>query len=909
MRSEVRAVAAVAMTLLFACFVCPVCPGPGFAAEASGDGSTANATLSAADASTSRPVVTRAPASQHLVRPRPEVVERNLRRRNVLNADSTPETVRNQVGAYYRKFQKKSSTWVTPEVQRKALDRENATVTGQSASSNAAFVPVTAKVLALAVEFGGPDTFTHSATVDAGCQDETITTTGPLRGEISHPGPLDNNTVWYEPETTQNAKFYEKLIFGYHGVGRIRTDLTDPVDSLPGINLTGYTVQDYYDHMAGKGAVTLSGSVQGWVKVPHSEAYYGASNCAAGISDGGGPVPLGQLAVDSVRRFMAQHPDYYNDTSADAFWPKYDANKDGIVDTFWIIHAGMAEEAGGGTQGENSIWSQSTKLSSSARWPKGFKVYEGDPDTTEDDIYINPFTTQPENLDLGTLCEEFGHNFFGFPDLYTTDANGSIGFWAIMESGSWGGPLGGAVPVGMPFWFRMIAQCGDEFCNWDQPYLTLPYNAPTTRFLLGQTEQTPAGIPKGLVVTLPDELVAFENGAGTGKAAYTGRDTDDADLVLMRPVTIPADAEGILTFASTWDIESGWDYGYVYVQDESARTMLHDMDGYFTNENPNGNNLGYGLTGTGSATLRFDLSAYRGKTVRLRLRYKTDEFITLSGWTVDDVKLDGTLVSDFENATAPDTIRGWTNEGWQVVPWTKHYTRYYLLEWKNATKYDRMVRTAYVTTYYDDDEWRVERVPYNIPGALLYFRNEKYRSTYSLLDNSTDPPSYGPKYQLLVVDMNYQALRLGDTGLVLSPRSGSYDAALTLQKAEAWSLSQVWSGGSVVAGPFAFPEEPAVTRFDDGYGYYAGYYAGAPCADGEFCLANEEGSAVIPASGDYTTRVTHYDGTPYPDYYGVVLGDTVLGTGNPKDSGVEYGVKLKLLGKSLNNTRGILQLN
>jgi immune inhibitor A len=244
-----------------------------------------------------------------------------------------------------------------------------------------------------------------------------------------------------------------------------------------------------------------------------------------------------------------------------------------------------------------------------------------------------------------------------------------------------------------------------------------------------------------------------------------------------------------------------------------------------------------------------------------------------------------------------------------VVPWTKHYARYYLLEWRNATKYDRMVRTAYVTTYYDGDEWRVERVPYNIPGALLYFRNQKYNNTYSLLDNNADPPSYGPKYQLLVVDMNYQALRLGDTGLVLGPRSGSYDAALTLQKAEAWSVSQVWYSDSVVAGPFAFPEKAAVTRFNDGYGYYAGYYAGAPCADGEFCLANPVGSAVIPASGDYTTRVTRYDGTPYPDYYGVVLGDTVLGTGNPKDSGVEYGVKLKLLGKSLNNTRGILQLN
>ena len=50
---------------------------------------------------------------------------------------------------------------------------------------------------------------------------------------------------------------------------------------------------------------------------------------------------------------------------------------------------------------------------------------------------------QPETSEVGVLAEEFGHNFFGLPDLYTTDVDNSVGFWSIMAGGAWGGYLGG----------------------------------------------------------------------------------------------------------------------------------------------------------------------------------------------------------------------------------------------------------------------------------------------------------------------------------------------------------------------------------------------------------------------------------------------------------------------------------
>ena len=236
---------------------------------------------------------------------------------------------------------------------------------------------MTAKILVIAVDFGGSDTFTYYGRTGSSCANLTVTTTGPLKGQIPHPGPRDNNSIWYDPAVTANAKFYENLIFGYQGAGRVRLDLKDPDDKQPGINLNGYTVQDYFDHMAGTGNVVLDGSVEGWVTVDHSEGYYGAQGCSSSKHDEAGPGSRAQLVVDAVNKFMSEHPDYYSDSSPEAFWRQFDANHDGVVDSLWIIHAGMGQEAGGGPQGDFALWSHSSDLRKSSLWSKGLKVYDG----------------------------------------------------------------------------------------------------------------------------------------------------------------------------------------------------------------------------------------------------------------------------------------------------------------------------------------------------------------------------------------------------------------------------------------------------------------------------------------------------------------------------------------------------
>ena len=79
-----------------------------------------------------------------------------------------------------------------------------------------------------------------------------------------------------------------------------------------------------------------------------------------------------------------------------------------------------------------------------------------------------------------------------------------------------------------------------------------------------------------------------------------------------------------------------------------------------------------GLNGEGQGTLRFDLAAYAGKTITLRLHYTSDVGVQWAGWWADDFTLaDGatTLFSDDVEA-GPD---GWTTNGLVIVPLTRTY--------------------------------------------------------------------------------------------------------------------------------------------------------------------------------------------------------------------------------------------
>jgi immune inhibitor A len=860
-----------------------------------------------------KPIGMISPAGKHLSRPPEEVVVRALTDEGVLQKDATADQSKAAVEKYYQEFSKQSSDWISPEIQMAVLKHEKElTSKGLAPQGTPAPAAVSVSIFALAVEFSGTDTITAC--------DATGDFTGPMQGAIAAPSAPDNQTIWYAPSQTKDPNFYADLIFGYKGAGRVRMDLIDPHDGQPGINLAGFTVQDYYDHFAGKGNVTLEGMVSGWVNVPHSEAYYGYS-CNG--DDGGAGVPVGQVVADGVHTFMAAHPNYYNDTSATAFWPQFDKNHDGIVDTTWIIHAGAGEESGGGAQGANAIWSHSWTLAAQGVGP--MKVYEGNPATTADDISIDPYTVQPENADLGVFVEEFGHNFFGLPDLYTTDVENSIGFWSEMAGGSWGGDLGGSTPVGMPLWFRMIATCGEDvlgnpaFCNWQYPMVVKDYQSATEDITLGALDGFNGdGAVKGVQINLPPTVHSTANeSGGTGKAAWSGSGINNLTSALVRSINVPASGNMDLTFQTSWNIEDCrsdgaiCDFGAVQIKD-GAGAWTYMSDGTVNFDTSFGQPI---LLGKGKPQkITINLSAYAGKTVSLRFRYVTDPGYTAPGWWIDDVKVGGVLVDDFESG-----LGGWTNTpagSWILTPYTYTTPLYYLVEWRSTTKYDSYLR-SYVTKLNTPAAWQVERVPYNIPGAVIYLRDAAYPEGYSQAQYNGNDPSVGPKNKLLVVDMNYTAMRLFDPATVyktaLNNRSASYDSALTLQPSQPITLSAVSTTSGILTGPFSIPSKPAVTTFNDAKGYYAGFYVGAPCKAGSICYANSAGSVVVPARDLYSTRITDFGGNPDYEDYGVPmspfgLGNSWLGSGNPGDDMVQLGVNIDLLNKSVDGMNGTIRV-
>ncbi len=99
-----------------------------------------------------------------------------------------------------------------------------------------------------------------------------------------------------------------------------------------------------------------------------------------------------------------------------------------------------------------------------------------------------------------------------------------------------------------------------------------------------------------------------------------------------------------------------------------------------------------------------------------------------------------------------------------------------------------------------------------------------------------------------------------------------------------------------------FTPLPAVSQFHDSLGYYPGLRY-RPANDGLY-FWDAPASLVVPAKGNYTTKITWGDKTPATDLYGIDLGDTILGSGNPGDDGVQYGLNIAVLDKAKDGSWG-----
>ncbi|WFF02495.1 immune inhibitor A domain-containing protein [Micromonospora sp. WMMD964] len=787
----------------------------------------------------------------------------------------------------------------------------------------------TAKLLTLLVEFNDKanDDFTgvmvpKTVFEDRTCVPGTVQN-GPKHNKIPDPARLpheDNNSMWVPDFSPQH---YNKMLYSKKGITeRVRTDLKGP-DGKKGIDLSGRTMHNMYLEMS-KNAYTVDGQASPWITVPHSEGWYAANRCFQdetgawvpgreqsmnGHPDN--PAGAGRLATDAIDALAAKDPtfpwaDYDIEDQADRDGDGNLFEPDGVIDHLVLVHAGQGKSRGGGDQGVYAVWAHSSTVAG------GYSI----PGT---DLKVSNYIVQPEDAGVGVFAHEFGHDL-GLPDLYDTSGNADsdVDFWDLMASGSHSGEIFQALPTHMGIWDKWVL-------GWADPLTIRPGSNPR-EVKLGQTSRTPIDAEDGIKVDLPDKVTTLATPHSGTKMWHSNNDQEWADVKLSRSVDVPAAADSKFWMWNNYIIEEDWDYGFVElstdggttwteqkVYDESG-TVVTTPDGY---ADPNGrmNDFGgkkYGLTGSTDGWRHdyVDLSAYAGTTVQVRLRLATDEAFEERNWFVDDFSVTGggatTWSDDVEGGANGWTATGGTfvdttGAGWEISTGTEVHAQYYLAEWRNFDGFDKGLQYAY-DTIYSHEAWKVDRISYNAPGMLVWYRDTALGDVNHVTGQMTALPSYGAKGGLLIVDSHFDPLRRTGEAAVKDPsvtdnlpsRPQSSNAAFSLQRTYPFTECLEAADEPYSAYCTKFKGLPPVKSFTDA----KGWYPGIEMRDGAAYARDNDASVVLPSrdNAPYTTRVTNPDGSPAPEFYGVTLGGgaIVLGTGNPGDQGVNYGVSLTI---------------
>ncbi len=153
--------------------------------------------------------------------------------------------------------------------------------------------------------------------------------------------------------------------------------------------------------------------------------------------------------------------------------------------------------------------------------------------------------------------------------------------------------------------------------------------------------------------------------AHSGKSLWWSDRVDGLDSTLTRDVDLTSVQKATLSFWSWYEIEPDFDYGYVSVSTDGGRRWTTLKTEATTTDDPNGNNLGNGMTGhSGSGTRpawtkqTADLTPYAGKKIQLRFEYVTDGALNFNGLAIDDVSIPEVSFNDDAEAD-----NGWVANG------------------------------------------------------------------------------------------------------------------------------------------------------------------------------------------------------------------------------------------------------
>lgn len=789
-----------------------------------------------------------------------------------------------------------------------------------------------AKLLTILVEFNeqANDDFTGTRVPDGFGADACVpgdVQNGPTHNQIPNPADSDledNNSMWVKDFSPAH---FNAMLYSRRGITqRIRPDLRGP-DGRRGIDISGYTMKNMYEEMS-KGAYTVGGTATPWVTVDHSEAYYGATVCHqdengewtyGAIQDMQGHPDNergpGQLPIDAVAALAEAQPDFP--------WADYDIEDqgdvdgdgnlfepDGVIDHVVLVHAGEDKSGGGGAEGPYAIWAHSSAV------PGGAPV----PGT---DLRLSNYIVQPEDSGVGVFAHEYGHDL-GLPDLYDGASGGDsdVDFWDLMASGSHSGPIFQSMPTHMGLWDKWVL-------GWADPVEVDP-DSRTRNIKVGQTSRTPKGTADGIIVNLPDKQVTRAEPHSGENMWWGNNDQSWAMNSLSRTIDVPDAADARFWMWNNYVIELDWDFGFVEVSTDGGQTWVPQKvfsqdgtevttpDGY---PDPNGNlaafgNRRYGLTGSSEGWRHdyIDLGAWAGQTIQVRLMQSTDAAFTERGWFADDFSVTGggetTFTDDVEGGADgwTATVGSWVSgeapgAGWVIDTGTSTSAQFYLVEWRNLDGFDKGLKYAYDTTYQrlgEDGAWKVEKIRYNAPGALVWYRDTSYGEANYVLNNLTSLPSEGAKGGLLIIDSHFDPLRRTGANAANDPSTLKNLPSRPQSSNAAFNLFGTYRFRECTTQPDLTNEQcnsfgrqgPERTFTDD-----RGWYPGIEVRGESLYYRDADASTVVPSLGNapYSTRVVDEDGQPFTELYGQDIGlVTPLGSGDPQDDGVGYGTRVSV---------------
>jgi immune inhibitor A len=249
---------------------------------------------------------------------------------------------------------------------------------------------------------------------------------------------------------------------------------------------------------------------------------------------------------------------------------------------------------------------------------------------------------------------------------------------------------------------------------------------------LGPAEGATRNRYQALRVNLPDitrTTTVFPVDGTDSNYYYSGKG-DNVDNWMSTSRSL-ATATGI-SFRANWDIETDWDYAYLDAQ--VGGVWQHIQTSVSRTTNPNGQNFGFGITGSSGGWTTVTATLPAGTTAH-RFRYWTDAAVVRPGFAVDSISVGGVL----DNAT---NTSGWTFSGFRQLTsgqFTELYFHYYLAESRSYIGNDTSLCGAY---NFLSGNW-LEKQCY-ADGLLISYRNS------SVADNNTsEHPGYG---QILPID-------------------------------------------------------------------------------------------------------------------------------------------------------------